>query len=191
MLDTSEMSTGRRITFVIVLSIIFVLVAVPFKVLNLIPGITEIRPVDCLNMIFGVMFGIYGALGCAIGNIIADILGGTLTVSSWAGFVSNFAGTYLAYLMWYGIIKERPRIRNLKQAAAFTLVSAAIGMVIAGIVTFGVELSYPEVDGIALFVQIFLNTLGFSVILGMPLVIMLEEVYGVKGCVPKKYQEEK
>ena len=191
MLDTSKMSTGRRIAFVIVLSIIFVLVAVPFKVLNLIPGITEIRPVDCLNMLFGVMFGIYGALGCAIGNIIADILGGTLTISSWAGFVSNFVGTYLAYILWYGIIKERPRIRNLKQVAAFTLISAAIGIVIAGIVTFGVELSYPEVDGISLFVQIFLNTLGFSVILGMPLVIMLEEVYGIKGCVPKKYLEEK
>lgn len=191
MLDTSKMGAGKRTAFVIALSIIFVLVAVPFKVLNLIPGITEIRPVDCLNMLFGVMFGVYGALGCAFGNIIADVLGGTLTISSWAGFVSNFAGTYLAYLMWYGIIKERPRIKDLKQVAVFTLISAVIGVVIAAIVTFGVELSYPEVDGISLFVQIFLNTLGFSVILGMPLVIMLEEVYGIKGCVPQKYMEEK
>lgn len=191
MLDTSEMSVGKKVVFVIVLSVIFVLVAVPFKVMNLIPGFTEIRPVDCLNMLFGLMFGVYGALGCAFGNLIADIFGGTLAISSWAGFVSNFVGTYLAYLMWYGIIKERPRIKNVKQAAVFTIISVVIGTIIAAIVTFGVELSYPEVDGTSLFIQIFLNTVGFSVILGMPLVIMLEEIYGIKGAVPKKYMEEK
>lgn len=190
MLDVSKMSVSGKIIFIVVLSIVFVLIAVPFKVLNIIPGFTEIRPVDCLNMLFGIMFGIYGALGCAIGNIIADILGGTLTISSWAGFVSNFLGTYLAYLLWYAIVKEKPSINNFKQVVAFIFISAVIGIVIAGIVTFGVKLSYDEIDGFFLFMQIFLNTVGFSVVLGIPLTIMLDSAYGIIGAVPKKYVKE-
>lgn len=190
MLDVSKISIGGKIIFIAVLSIVFVLVAVPFKVLNIIPGFTEIRPVNCLNMLFGIMFGVYGALGCAIGNLIADILGGTLAISSWAGFVSNFLGTYLAYLLWYAIVNEKPSINNFKQVIAFIFISAFIGIVIAGVVTFGVKLSYDEIDGFFLFMHIFLNTVGFSVILGMPLTIMLDSAYGIIGVIPEKYAKE-
>lgn len=38
--------------------------------------------------------------------------------------------------------------------------------------------------------HIFLNTVGFSVILGMPLTIMLDSAYGIIGVIPEKYVKE-
>ena len=60
MLDTSKMSAKKKILLTAVLTAVFVLIAVPFKVMSLIPGFTEIRPVNCFNMLYGLLFGIYG-----------------------------------------------------------------------------------------------------------------------------------
>lgn len=169
------------------LSVIFILLAVPFKVMNLLPGFTEIRPVDSLNMLYGLMFGIYGALACALGNLVADILGGTFMISSWAGFASNFIGTYIAYIIWYGIAKKQPHINNIKQVIIFILDSVIVAVIIAIIVALGVWISYDNIEGFTIFAQVFLNTVFFSVVLAMPMIIVLNVEYGIKGIVPKKY----
>lgn len=177
----------NKIVLMLFLSGIFVLLAIPFKVMNLVPGFTEIRPVDSLNMLFGLMFGVYGALACAFGNLIADILGGTFMISSWAGFVSNFIGTYAAYVLWYGIAKKRPQINNVKQVMIFIFVSVIVAVIIAVIVAWGVGISYNDIDESSIFIQVFLNTVVFSVVLAMPMIIVLNVSYGIKGIVPKKY----
>ena len=70
----------------------------------LIPGITEVRVGNIFPMPFGLMFGPAGAWGSAIGNLIGDIFGGTLTPSSLAGFVGNFLLGYLPYTLWTTLI---------------------------------------------------------------------------------------
>lgn len=165
---------------VVKLTAIFIFVAVPFKTMDIIPGFTEIRPVNALNIVYGLLFGVYGALSCVAGNLISDILGGTLAVSSWAGFVSNFFGTYIAYILWYKFVKEKPIINDFKQITAFIIISFFIAFIISGIVTFGVKISYETVNSIVLFKSVFFNTVGFSVILGMPLLIAINEVYNIE-----------
>ena len=107
MLDVSKMNVRQRILLVVILSAVYVFVAVPFKVMSIIPGFTEVRPVNCFNMLYGLIFGLYGGLGCAVGNLIADILGDTFAISSWAGFVGNFFGAYIAHVIWYRTIKKQ------------------------------------------------------------------------------------
>ncbi|MGQ4834653.1 MAG: QueT transporter family protein [Candidatus Asgardarchaeia archaeon] len=65
--------------------------------LVIIPGATWIRPANALTPVFGVLFGIPGALGTAIGNFIADSLAGFLGLGSLGGFVGNFILAYIPY----------------------------------------------------------------------------------------------
>lgn len=65
--------------------------------LVIIPGFTWIRPANMLAPIFGMFFGLPGALGVAIGNFIADALGGFFSFGSVGGFVGNFLLAYLPY----------------------------------------------------------------------------------------------
>ena len=63
----------------------------------LVPGFTWLRPANSLAPLFGMFFGIPGCLGAAIGNLIADILGGFFGVGSIGGFIGNFLIAYLPY----------------------------------------------------------------------------------------------
>lgn len=63
----------------------------------IIPGATWIRPANALTPVFGVLFGIPGAIGTAIGNFIADSLAGFLGLGSLGGFVGNFILAYVPY----------------------------------------------------------------------------------------------
>ncbi len=63
----------------------------------IIPGFTWIRPANALAPLFGILFGIPGALGTAIGNFIADALAGYLSIGSIGGFIGNFIIAYVPY----------------------------------------------------------------------------------------------
>ncbi|MEM4572546.1 MAG: QueT transporter family protein, partial [Zestosphaera sp.] len=63
----------------------------------IIPGFTWVRPANALAPLFGILFGIPGALGTSIGNFIADALAGYLSVGSLGGFVGNFIIAYVPY----------------------------------------------------------------------------------------------
>ncbi len=65
--------------------------------LTIIPGFTWIRPANMLSPIFGMLFGIPGAVGTAVGNFIADSLAGYLGIGSIGGFVGNFLLAYIPY----------------------------------------------------------------------------------------------
>ena len=63
----------------------------------IIPGFTWVRPANALAPLFGVLFGLPGALGTAIGNFIADALAGYLSIGSIGGFIGNFIIAYTPY----------------------------------------------------------------------------------------------
>ncbi len=91
----------RMIILTAVCAAIYSAALLAFKTaIPLIPGITEVRVGNIFPMPFGLMFGPAGAWGSAIGNLIGDIFGGTLTPSSLAGFVGNFLLGYLPYTLW-------------------------------------------------------------------------------------------
>ena len=69
--------------------------------LVLVPGIAYIRVAQAVTPVFGILFGVPGALGSALGNFIGDIFAGTLTLGSAAGFVGNFLSAYVPYRIVY------------------------------------------------------------------------------------------
>ncbi len=95
----------RMIVLVAVCAAIYAATLIVFKTaIPLIPGITEVRVANIFPMAFGFLFGPAGAWGLAIGNLIGDIFGGTLSPASIAGFWGNFLLGYLPYTLWTTLI---------------------------------------------------------------------------------------
>ena len=95
----------RMIILTAVCAAIYSAALLAFKTaIPLIPGITELRVGNIFPMPLGLMFGPAGAWGSAIGNLIGDIFGGTLTPASVAGFVGNFLLGYLPYTLWTTLV---------------------------------------------------------------------------------------
>ncbi len=163
-----------------VLVMVYLIIAIPFKVMNVIPGFTDIRPVMLFKPVYGVFFGIPGCLAFTIGNLIGDIMSGSLRWTSVSGFAANFLGPYVFYVFWKRISKTPFSLRTFKRILiqiAVIIVSSVIEVVI---IAPSVKLIYPEVDFILLSVTIFLNGTLFPLALGIPLMILMQEELGFK-----------
>ena len=122
------------------LIIVYLIVAVPFKVMEIIPGFTDIRPVSLLMPVYGIFFGIPGCIAYAIGNLITDIVSDSLRWSSIAGFAANFAAPFLFYIFWSGISKTPFSLRTGKSLLKQTAVIAVSAIVQAALITPAVKM---------------------------------------------------
>ena len=157
---------------------VYLVVALPFKAMNLIPGFTDIRPVQALGPIYGVFFGPLGCLACACGNLVADAADDALRWTSIAGFASNYLGPLFVWWFWTRVSRTPFSLRSPRDLLRHSLVLAASAAIETAIVAPSVALVYPDVD-IALFAKaVFGNTAVFPIVLGIPLSILLQEEFG-------------
>lgn len=161
-----------------ILVLVYLIIAIPFKVMNVIPGFTDIRPVMLFKPVYGVFFGIPGCIAFAIGNFIGDIMSGSLRLSSIAGFAANFLGPFVFYLFWTRISKNPFSLRTFKSILVEIAVIIVSSVIEAVIIAPSVKLIYPEVDIMLLSVTIFLNGSLFPLALGIPLMILMQEELG-------------
>ena len=89
---------GRRTLLVLVL--IYVAVALPFRSLEFLPGLTDIRPVCMLMPVYGLFYGPVGAWAFGLGNLIGDVAAHDLTWASVGGLLANFAAVYVYHVLW-------------------------------------------------------------------------------------------
>ena len=81
-------------------------VLVPFKVVPLIPGVTELRPANAIPVVCSFLFGPAAAWGSAIGNMIGDFFGG-VSPGDIFGFFANLAYGWIPYKVWELIAARR------------------------------------------------------------------------------------
>ena len=170
----------KNVLLTLILLVVFLIVAIPFKVMSIIPGFTDIRPVSLLQPVFGVFFGLPGCFAFAIGNLIGDIVSDSLRWSSIAGFAANFAAPFVFYIYWNRISKTPFSLRtgkNLLIEIALTLVSAILQ---AAMITPAVVLVYPDVSGSVFATTVMLNGTVFPIVLGIPLMILMQEEFDFK-----------
>ena len=153
----------------------YLVIAIPFKVMNVIPGFTDIRSVMLLKPVFGIFFGIPGCIAFAIGNLIGDIMSDSLKWSSIAGFAANFLGPFMFYLFWKRISKEPFSLRTGKSLLKQLAVIIASALVEAVIITPAVKWIYPEIDVTLFSVMVLINGTVFPLFLGIPLIILMQE----------------
>lgn len=155
----------------------FFLTAVPFavlgalfKVMTLVDGFTEVRPENAIPMVSGLMFGPVGAIGCSVGNLIADFFG-TFDLKSVLGCVGNFFAAYIPYRMWYAVSEQKPQSRKWKYIFLYVWCSLVSALACAGILGFGLELFFGIwIENV--YKYVLLNNLGFSIALGLPVFIL-------------------
>lgn len=152
-------------------TICFTLLGAAFKVLVLIDKLAEVRPVNSIHMVSGLLFGPVGGMGCAVGNLIADCFG-TLTPASIIGFFANFLGAYIPWKLWYLYRKEKPNLHSGKNVILFILISYVSACSVSWVLGYGLELFFGS--WVPKFYQyVFLNQFGFSIGLGLPFFIVL------------------
>jgi energy-coupling factor transport system substrate-specific component len=112
---------------------------IPFKVLPLIPGVTELRPANAIPVVCSFLFGPAAAWGAAIGNLIGDFFGG-IGPGDFFGFVGNFLYGLVPYMGWRAISAAEPLPRSPAQWILFAAVVALGAGVCALTVGWGLNL---------------------------------------------------
>lgn len=133
----------RMIVLVAITSSIFASILIPFKGIQLIPGITEIRPASIIPVVFGLLFGPAGAWGSCFGNIIGDIFG-TFSLGSFFGAIGNFYFALVSYKLWENLpffdSEVTPDIKRKADLTKFFIVSIVASMTVAFIIAWGLEI---------------------------------------------------
>lgn len=149
----------------------FSLLGAAFKVMTLVEWLTEIRPVNAIPIIAGLLFGPAGALGCAAGNLIADFFG-TLSRVSWLGMLINFMAAYLPWRLWYVFKQEQPNVHTWRNIFIFSWLSMVSAQTVAWLLSFGMEICFDQWMK-NMYVYVVNNNFFFSLGLGLPVFIVL------------------
>ena len=97
---------------------LYAAILIPFKVLPIIPGVTEFRPANAVPVVCSFLFGPAGAWGAAIGNLIGDFFGG-IGPGDLFGFVGNLLYGLIPYKAWEAITDSDPVPRTPSMWVAF------------------------------------------------------------------------
>lgn len=150
---------------------VFFLLGEPFRHFFKLSETTEVRPVAALPLMFGISFGFFGTLGCAIGNLIADIMSGYPASIFIPGFFIQLAYGYLPVLIFNRLHRhdenkyELDRIYKLIQFFIIVLVDSAFSALLVFTllrIVFG-----TPIFGLG-FWNTFCNQLIFFIIIGIP-----------------------
>lgn len=160
------------------LMVVYMVFAIPFKAMTLIPGFTDVRPVSALETIYGVFFGPVGCTAFACGNLLADIADHALRWSSLAGFAANFFGPFCVWMMWKRLGRHPFALRTISDLLFHTLVIVCVAILETAIITPAVAFDYPEVNAVFFACAVLGNSTVFPLVLGIPMAIVLQEELG-------------
>jgi energy-coupling factor transport system substrate-specific component len=107
----------RMVVLTAICAALYAALLIPFKVIPLIPGITEFRPANAVPVVCSFLFGPAAAWGAAFGNLIGDFFGG-LGPGDFFGFFANLFYGLVPYLLWESLTDAEP---VPQQATAFAL----------------------------------------------------------------------
>ncbi len=87
--------------------ILFVLMTAPFKLWAAASEVTQMRPAAALTPVLGMIFGMPAALGCAVGNLICDLIAGYEPLYALFNSLLQILYAMSAYFLWKKLNTER------------------------------------------------------------------------------------
>ncbi len=129
----------RMVVFTALTASLYAAILIPFKVLPIIPGVTELRPANAIPVVCSFLFGPAAAWGAAIGNVIGDFFGG-FGPGDLFGFVGNFLYGFLPYRTWELLTQRRPVLRGPMDWLLFTAVVGLASGACALVIGWGLNL---------------------------------------------------
>ena len=123
----SKMNRFSMPLLVFVLSAALILLTtLPLRNILAAANITDIRFTTALTPVIGLLFGIFGALGCATGNLISDIASGYETMYILFGFFQQIIYGMVPYYLWRKLNTQHDgnefRLDSLNKILKFCLV---------------------------------------------------------------------
>jgi energy-coupling factor transport system substrate-specific component len=110
----------RLVVFTAICASLYAAILIPFKVIPIIPGVTELRPANAVPVICSFLFGPAAAWGAAIGNVIGDFFGG-MGPGDFFGFFGNFLYGTVPYKTWQLVSRDHPVPKTPLTWVKFTL----------------------------------------------------------------------
>jgi energy-coupling factor transport system substrate-specific component len=140
MRDVIDMWGNTRMVVLTAMSAsLYAAILIPFKVLPIIPGVTEFRPANAVPVVCSFLFGPAGAWGAAIGNVIGDFFGG-IGPGDLFGFAGNFLYGLIPYKAWEALTDRDPVPHSVSTWVAFAAVVLLASAVCALTVGWGINM---------------------------------------------------
>jgi len=117
---------------------LYAAILIPFKIVPLIPGITEFRPANAVPVVCSFLFGPAAAWGAAFGNVIGDFFGG-LGPGDLFGFLGNLLYGLVPYKLWEALTDRAPVPRRVPEAIGLVAVIALAAMLCATVIGWGLN----------------------------------------------------
>lgn len=161
----------RMVVLTAICAALYAALLIPFKIVPLIPGITEFRPANAVPPVCSLLFGPAGAWGAAFGNLIGDFFGG-LGPGDLFGFLGNLGYGLVPYLVWEAVTDAPPTPRTPRATAALLAVIVLASLLCATVVGWGLQLLgfHPFT---VLGTVVFLNNVVVAVVLSPLLLAVL------------------
>lgn len=170
---------GKKLIWMLVCAVVFFLVSMPFRRFFALMPMTEVRPASVLPPFFGLVFGFWGAIGAAAGNLAADLVSGYSIPLCLTGFVAQFLYGYVPYWLWHSFpLKgegraKLPRMDTTAHVVKYLLIVLADSAMVALLLGFLLQVFGVSPILSASTLILFLNNLDFCILLGMPLFILV------------------
>lgn len=166
------MRIGRRSLLIIgSTALLFFVVTMPFRRFFQLLSVTEVRPASAFNPVFGLLFGPPGALGCALGNLLADVLSGYSFLMCALGVLAQLFYGLLPWALWRWLGGEM-RLNTSRRVLRYMLIMLldTAGMaVILTLLMRATDIPAPTMTTLLLF----LNNFVFCMVLGIPLFVAI------------------
>ena len=131
-------SNTRMVVLTAISAVLYAAILIPFKVVPLIPGITEFRPANAVPVVCSFLFGPAAAWGAAFGNLIGDFFGG-LGPGDLFGFVGNLFYGLVPYLVWEAVTDAPPVPDGPRALAGLLAVIVLAATLCATVVGWGLQ----------------------------------------------------
>ena len=153
---------------------LFAAILIPFKILPIIPGVTEVRPANAIPIVCSLWFGPAGAWGAAFGNLIGDFIGLGMGPGSFFGMIGNFLYGFVPYVFWRAMFgNQTPRADSPAHWAGLIFICLVSSAACAFSIAWGIDVVIRGVPFAILGTIIFFNNFLMAVVLGPPLLFAL------------------
>ena len=162
----------KYILIAVICGLIFFVLGFPCRDLFKISDTTEVRVVAALPLLFGISFGFWGVLGCAVANLVADIISGYDPIIFIPGFFVQIIYGYVPAVIWNRLRsndENKYKLDKIYKNVQYMLIVILDSLVAAFMVVSVIKLKYDEQYLSMLSANIFFNQFITMVVIGFSL----------------------
>ncbi len=164
----------KYILIALICGLIFFALGYPCRDFFKISETTEVRIVAALPLLFGISFGFWGVFGCAVANLVADIISGYDAIIFIPGFCVQIIYGYVPAVIWNWLRRKdmnRFKLDKVYKNVQYMLIVILDSLASAFMVVSVIKLKYDVQYFSMLSANVFFNQFITMVVIGFPYLI--------------------